>query len=122
LRLEERETGYLKPFFLFLLVDAQGARKVQQEARRGARHGSPSRLSVLVVVLHLPVSLVERGGGSLRPPFGLELLGESGLQESPSLAVALNCGIGSSSLNAEVNALERLHIVRGRNCSYFGSK
>jgi hypothetical protein len=27
----------------------------------------------------------------------------------------MNCGIGSSSLNAEVNALERLQIVRGRN-------
>src|ERR1700716_1527652 len=30
--------------------------------------------------------------------------------------------MGSSSLNAEVNALERLQIVRGRNSSYFGSK
>src|SRR5579863_4806832 len=29
-----------------------------------------------------------------------------------SLAVALNCGFGSSSLNAEVNALLNLHIVR----------
>jgi hypothetical protein len=29
-----------------------------------------------------------------------------------SFAVALNCGIGSSSLNAEVNALDRLQIVR----------
>jgi hypothetical protein len=29
---------------------------------------------------------------------------------------------GSSSLNAEVNAFERLQIVRGRNSSYFGSK
>jgi hypothetical protein len=36
--------------------------------------------------------------------------------------VALNCGIGSSFLNAEVNALERLQMVRGRNSSYFGSK
>jgi hypothetical protein len=26
------------------------------------------------------------------------------------------------SLNAEVNALDRLEIVRGRNSSYFGSK
>lgn len=40
---------------------------------------------------------------------------------SPSFAVALNCGMGSSSLNADVNALERLQIVRGRNSSYFGS-
>src|SRR6266851_1176099 len=43
-------------------------------------------------------------------------------RNSPSSAVALNCGIGSSSLNADVNALERLQIVRGRNSSYFGSK
>ena len=34
-------------------------------------------------------------------------------RNSPSLAVALNCGIGSNSLNAEVKALERLQIVRG---------
>jgi hypothetical protein len=43
-------------------------------------------------------------------------------RNSPSLAVALNCGIGSNSLNAEVKALERLQIVRGRNSSYLGSK
>src|SRR5229473_1851262 len=43
-------------------------------------------------------------------------------RNSPSLAVALNCGMGSSSLNAEVNAFERLQIVRGRNSSYFGWK
>ena len=42
-------------------------------------------------------------------------------RNSPNLAVALNCGIGSSSLNAEVNAFERLHIVRGWNSSYVGS-
>ena len=40
----------------------------------------------------------------------------------PSFAVALNCGMGSSPLNAEVNASERLQIVRERNSSYFGSK
>src|SRR5216683_3329779 len=43
-------------------------------------------------------------------------------RNSPSLAVALNCGMGSSSLNADVNAFERLQIVRGRNSSYFGWK
>ena len=35
----------------------------------------------------------------------------------PSFAVALNCGMGSSSLNAEVNAFDRLQIVRERNSS-----
>src|SRR6266849_4507708 len=39
-------------------------------------------------------------------------------RNSPSMAVALNCGMGSSSLNAEVNAFERLQIVRGRNSSH----
>jgi hypothetical protein len=39
----------------------------------------------------------------------------------PNLAVALKWGMGSSSLNADVNAFERLQIVRGRNSSYFGS-
>jgi hypothetical protein len=29
----------------------------------------------------------------------------------PSLAVALNCGMGSSSLKADVKAFERLHTV-----------
>jgi hypothetical protein len=43
-------------------------------------------------------------------------------KNSPSLAVALNCGIGSSSLNADVKAFERLQIVRAQNSSYFGSK
>jgi hypothetical protein len=33
----------------------------------------------------------------------------------------LNCGIGSSSLKAEVKAFDRLQIVRDRNSSYFGS-
>ena len=43
-------------------------------------------------------------------------------RNSRSLAVAFNCGIGSSSLSADVNAFERLQIVRGRKSSYFGSK
>jgi hypothetical protein len=34
-------------------------------------------------------------------------------KNSPNFAVALNCGMGSSSLNADVNALDRLQIVRG---------
>ena len=39
------------------------------------------------------------------------------------MAVALNCGMGSSSLNAEVKAFERFQIVRGRTeggaCYFF---
>jgi hypothetical protein len=47
---------------------------------------------------------------------------EAESRNSPSFAVALNCGIDSSFLNAEVNAFERLQIVRGRNSSHYGSK
>jgi len=44
-----------------------------------------------------------------------------GLPADPaSLAVALYCGIGSSSLNALVKAFERLHLVHGWNSSYTG--
>ena len=35
--------------------------------------------------------------------------------------MALNCGIGSSSLKADVKAFDKLHTVRGRNSSYCGS-
>ena len=40
----------------------------------------------------------------------------------PSLTVALNCGMESSSLKAEVIAFTRLKIVRRRKSSYLGSK
>ena len=36
-------------------------------------------------------------------------------RKAPSFAVALNCGTGSSFLNALVNAFERLHIVLAAN-------
>jgi len=55
-------------------------------------------------------------------PRQLGPLRETGLQKLASLAVTLNCGMGSSALNAEVNAFETLQIVRGRKSSYFGSK
>jgi hypothetical protein len=35
----------------------------------------------------------------------------------PALTVALNAGMGSSYLNAEVNALERFQMIPGRNSS-----
>jgi hypothetical protein len=43
-------------------------------------------------------------------------------RKAPSFAVALNCGTGSSFLNALVNAFDRLHIVRAANSGYCGSK
>jgi hypothetical protein len=39
-----------------------------------------------------------------------------------SFAVALNCGIGSSSLNAEAKAFAKLQRVGGANSSYCGLK
>jgi len=67
-------------------------------------------------------SLVKRGGSAdtARQARTIVRTGPPGIH--PGFAVALNCGTGSSSLNAEVNAFERLQIVRGRNSSYFGSK
>jgi hypothetical protein len=41
-------------------------------------------------------------------------------RKPPSLTVALNCGIGSSSLKADVKVFDRLHMVRDRNSSYCG--
>jgi hypothetical protein len=38
------------------------------------------------------------------------------------LAVALNCGTGSSFLKALVNAFDKLHMVRTANSGYCGSK
>jgi hypothetical protein len=42
-------------------------------------------------------------------------------RKPPSLAVARNYGIGSRSLNADVNAFDTLQTVRGLNSSYCGS-
>ncbi len=43
-------------------------------------------------------------------------------RNAPRLAVARNCGMASSSLKAEVNAFDRLHMVRGANSSCWGLK
>jgi hypothetical protein len=43
-------------------------------------------------------------------------------RNSPNLAVALNCGTGSSFLKALVNAFDKLHIVLCENSGYSGSK
>jgi hypothetical protein len=41
-------------------------------------------------------------------------------ESPPGFAVALYWGIGSNSLNALVNAFDRLHMVRGWNSSFTG--
>jgi hypothetical protein len=43
-------------------------------------------------------------------------------RKPPSLAVALNCGTGSSFLNALVKAFDKLHIILAENSGYYGSK
>src|SRR5439155_23581809 len=43
-------------------------------------------------------------------------------KNAPSLAVALNCGIGSRILRAEVKAFSKLHMVLGANSSNLGLK
>jgi hypothetical protein len=40
-------------------------------------------------------------------------VGRTEFRNPANLAVALYCGIGSNSLNALVNAFDRLHMVRG---------
>jgi hypothetical protein len=74
------------------------------------------------------VDLVVVNGGPLTPEFlrlaqGLVVghrsptLAVAHWKKVASFAVALNCGIGSSSLNAVVNAFCRLHLVRGAKAS-----
>jgi len=43
-------------------------------------------------------------------------------RKPPSLAVALNCGTGSSFLKALVKAFDSLHMVLAENSGYCGSK
>jgi hypothetical protein len=53
-----------------------------------------------------------RGGGPAHRSTDQSDCEKRASRNSPSLAVVLNCGIGSSSLNADANALDRLQIVR----------
>ena len=84
--------------------------------------GELVQLGVKRVRLHERTLLVAHDGnadvtaGSAAPNAGMVA------RNGASFAVALKRGTGSSSLKAEVNAFERLHIVRGWNSSYSGSK
>jgi hypothetical protein len=64
----------------------------------------------------------EIGGPPAPPCFRKKLARTRTSKNSPSFAAALNWGIGSSSLKADVNAFDRLQIVRDWKSSYFGSK
>ena len=57
---------------------------------------------------------------NLRRWFGGHYCGRTDCRNPASFAMALYCGIGSSSLNALVNAFERLHKVRAWNASCTG--
>jgi hypothetical protein len=63
-----------------------------------------------------------QSAGRCDNPAGWKSRAHAAPKNPASLAVARYCGIGSSSLNAEVKALERLHIVRGLNSSCCGLK
>src|SRR5271166_345965 len=56
----------------------------------------------------------------LRRWFGGHYCGRTDCRNTSSFAVALYCAIGFSSLNALVNAFERLHMVRAWNSSCTG--
>ena len=64
----------------------------------------------------------KKSGGRLHCSVGQNECENLASRNSPSFAVALNCGMGSNSLKADVNAFERLQIVRARNSSYSDSK
>ena len=65
--------------------------------------------------------VINRAAFTVRVAGGVQVFTESGdyirtpCRKPDSLAVALNWGIGSSSLNADVKAFVRLHNVRGSN-------
>jgi Zinc-binding dehydrogenase len=93
------------------------------ESRAEADTGrSPSRFAPEAAEFNnLFLDLVGTGGPAPAPPQDQNDCEKRRSRNSPSLAVALNWGIGSSSWKAEVKALERLQIVRDRNSLYFGS-
>jgi hypothetical protein len=82
------------------------------KTRQGRSNSRPCPFSAL-----FPISYAQVSKSSAR---FREAVASS--RNEASFAVALNCGIGSSSLNALVNALERLQVVLGANSSTRGSK
>jgi cyanate permease len=69
----------------------------------------------------VPVAYIKQGRGLSPFPQG-EQRRPTAWRNPASFAVALYCGIGSSSLNALVNAFDKLHMVRGWNSSCTGLK
>ena len=103
-------------------VDRRNYRKTMRPPLDGL---SPSRTLAWQMVPNLPwMAALSRSprGTELRQP--LLQRGRGGkwpnyvctdCRKPASFAVALNWGIGSSSLNADVKAFDRLHSVRGSN-------
>ena len=90
----------------------------------GSRSGM---LFALVLALHKRASRKLLNGIGITNAVVLESAGAPGYAGSwarkpPSLAVALNCGTGSSFLKALVKAFDKLHMVRGENSGYCGPK
>ncbi len=69
----KRGTGHLKRFFLFLLVDAQGSCKLQQDARRAAKTWNPEPSYTVVASFWSPIRPCElpRGVALLAREFQL---------------------------------------------------
>lgn len=125
IKLRETIDYFLKPYREDLSRRKRKEREIErqrwtQETWARPRRNCPRRSSLYSGI---PVT----AESFLRRPAGTALEGQNDSENfasrnSPNFAVALNCGIGSSSLNAEVNAFDRLHIVRGANSSCCGLK
>jgi len=80
------------------------------------------------VIVHDPEEVGRQPKGCLPCPFSQQSNGFDAInwrlvassRDDASFAVVLNCGIGSSSLKALVNALDKLHTVRGANSAIRG--
>jgi hypothetical protein len=93
----------------------------------GERIGASAFIRISTVAVVVPAVLfdlarapIRRGSRAMRQMKCQKLLLNRASRKPPSLAVARNCGIGSRSLNVDVNALDRLHTERGWNSSYCG--
>ena len=69
----KRGTGHLKRFFLFLLVDAQGSCKLQQDARRAAKTRNPEPSYTIVASFWSPIRPCELSFGVSRAIFEYRL-------------------------------------------------
>ncbi len=82
------------------------------------KEGSLKRITTKPAPLKVRALSFERYRRLCRRSFARRFYeGRNACRNPANLAVALYCGIGSNSLNALVNAFERLHMVRAWNSS-----